>query len=155
MITMKFAALLAASTAATPDTDTRRAHYHLEKAGLAIEGYDPVAYFPEGGGKPAKGKKTLEVEHLGVRYRFSSEANKKRFEDSPQKYEPAYGGWCAYAMGTSGDKVDVDPTSYEVHDGRLYLFYKSLFANTLKSWKPKRAELKPKADAAWTKHLSS
>lgn len=145
--------MIAVFVTTAPDAETRREHYHLEEGGLAIQGYDPVAYFPEGGGKPTKGKKELEIEHEGVRYRFANEANKQRFESAPEDYEPAYGGWCAYAMGVKGEKVEVDPTSYEIHDGRLFLFYKSLFTNTKKSWKPKRDELEPKADEAWKTHL--
>lgn len=65
---------------------------------LALSGYDPVAYFPEGGGKPAKGAQSISLVHGGVLYRFATEANKAAFESNPARYEPAYGGWCAWAM---------------------------------------------------------
>ena len=78
------------------------AAYNLGKDGLAIEGYDPVAYFAEGGAKPRQGKKDLEIVYASVRYRFATKENKERFEKNPTRYEPAYGGWCAYAMASAG-----------------------------------------------------
>ncbi len=64
-------------------------------------------------------------------------------------YEPQYGGWCAYAMGNSGEKVEVDPETYKIVDGKLYLFYNKYFTNTLKSWNKDEAKLKSKADESW------
>ena len=66
-------------------------------------------------------------------------------------YEPAYGGWCAYAMGDSGDKVEIDPETFEVRDGKLYLFYNRLFTNTLPKWQKNEPILQRKADQSWTK----
>ena len=57
---------------------------------VAIHGYDPVAYFVEGG--PRKGRTELAVEHNGVRWLFSSAANRARFEADPERYLRAYGG---------------------------------------------------------------
>jgi len=125
-------------------------HHHLDKAGLALSGYDPVAYFPEGSGKPRKGDPKLELQHEGVRYRFASEANRALFQKSPSKYEPAYGGWCAYAMA-KGDKVDIDPESFLVRDGRLFLFYKGWFNDTRAKFLKDPAELTRKADGSWAK----
>ena len=124
--------------------------YNLEK-GLALSGYDPVAYFKEGGGKPQKGKKDLTVAHRGVTYRFASAKNKSLFEKDPARFEPAYGGWCAYAM-SQGEKVDVDPKSFLIENGRLHVFYKGLFSNTKKKWQKEGGDkLRPKADASWKK----
>src|SRR5438105_4719456 len=75
--------------------------------GLAIEGYDPVAYFTLS--KAVKGSKDVALFHQGITYHFSSAANKEEFKKNPSKYEPQYGGWCAYAMGAKGEKVTVDP----------------------------------------------
>lgn len=135
------------------DEPERRAdydHLNLGKKGLAIEGYDPVAYFEEGGAKPTKGKKELSYKVKGVTYRFSTKENLALFKKDPAKYEPAYGGWCAYAMA-DGDKVEVDPESYLIQDGKLMLFYKSFFHNTRKSWMKKPKDYQAKADKAWTK----
>ncbi len=125
-------------------------HYNVPKSKLAIEGYDPVAYFPEGGGKPKKGKKDFELLHDGVRYRFASQKNLDAFRKKPGKYMPAYGGWCAYAMA-DGEKVSVNPKAYRVTDGRLFLFYTSLFTDTRNPWKKKEAELAKNADGNWKK----
>jgi YHS domain-containing protein len=125
---------------------------NLEKAGLAIEGYDPVAYFPEGGAKPKRGDKRLETVHRGVRYRFASAANRALFLATPTRYEPAYGGWCAWAMA-DGEAVEIDPKSFLVQDGELLLFYDGLFADTHKRWrKGDGAALKVKADRHWSRH---
>lgn len=120
--------------------------YNLEK-GLAIQGYDPVSYFSN---KAVKGDKKLSVSYQGSVYYFSSDANKIKFSESPTKYLPQYGGWCAFAMGQNGKKVDVDPETFKIVDGNLYLFYNSYFNNTLKSWNKDEKNLKAKADKNWS-----
>jgi YHS domain-containing protein len=110
-----------------------------------------VSYFPEGGGEPKEGKASLSVRHRGVLYRFADEANRKRFLDDPDKYEPQHGGWCSYAMGASGEKVEVDPEAFRLTDGHLHLFYNSWFNDTRKDWDEDTAALKKKADANWKK----
>lgn len=126
----------------------RKKQFNLDD-GLAIDGYDPVAYFKIN--KAVKGKKELAVYHLGVTYYFSSAENKEEFKKNPAKYEPEYGGWCAYAMGAKGEKVSIDPETFKILNGRLYLFYNRYFTNTLKSWNKDEANLKSKADANWQK----
>lgn len=121
--------------------------FNLED-GLAIQGYDPVAYFS---GKAVKGNKDLAVYYQGATYHFSTVANKEAFKKNPSQYEPQYGGWCAYAMGSKGEKVSVDPKTFKVTDGKLYLFYNKFFNNTLIEWNKDEAGLKPKADANWKK----
>lgn len=125
-------------------------HHNLGKDGLAIAGYDPVAYFPEGGGKAKKGSDKITTRHEGVLYRFASEANRKLFLAKPARFEPEYGGWCAYAMAR-GKKVEVNPKSFLVTDGKLLLFYKSFLNDTRAKWLEKAAALKLQADAAWKK----
>ncbi len=120
--------------------------YNLED-GLAIQGYDPVAYFSVH--KPVKGKKEFSHKVDGVTYYFSSAANKEAFAKDHASFEPQYGGWCAYAMGEAGEKVEIDPETFKVLDGKLYLFYNSLFNNTLPKWNKDEAALKPKADKNW------
>ena len=77
--------------------------FNLEK-GLAVQGYDVVAYFS---GKPVKGNASFAAVYQGVRYHFANEANKETFKKNAAKYEPQYGGWCAYAMGANGEKVEI------------------------------------------------
>jgi peroxiredoxin len=122
-----------------------------KKDHLAISGYDPVAYFPEGGGKALKGSESITVEHKGAKYRFANAANKAAFGADPAKYEPAYGGWCAWAM-LDGEQVEVDPKSFIVKDGRLFLFYDGILADTRAKWlKGNHANQAGKADTNWRK----
>lgn len=127
---------------ATPHTK----QYNLED-NLAIQGYDPVAYFKEN--KAVKGSKDLAVSYQGVLYYFSSVANKEEFKKNAAPYEPQYGGWCAYAMGSKGEKVSIDPKTFKIIKGKLYLFYNKFFNNTLTEWNKDETSLKNKADANW------
>lgn len=140
--------LVGISTHAQDAATLRKKHFNLE-AGIAINGYDPVAYFTQN--KAVKGKKDQAVYHQGATYYFSSAANKDAFKANAAKYEPEYGGWCAYAMGEKGEKVSIDPETFKIVNGKLYLFYNRLFTNTLKDWNKNEASLKAKADANWPK----
>jgi YHS domain-containing protein len=132
------------------DASVRKKHFNLDN-GLAIEGYDPVAYFKMN--KAIKGKKDFSIYHQGSTYYFSSQANKDLFKANPSEYEPQYGGWCAYAMGSDGEKVSVDPETFKIINNKLYLFYNKLFNNTLKSWNKDENNLKKKADENWSRIL--
>ncbi len=125
----------------------RRQQFNSEN-GLALGGYDVVSYFA---GKPRKGNAGFSYAYKGITYRFGSQATLDSFKKSPEKYEPAYGGWCAYAMGASGEKVEIDPETYKIVDGRLYVFYNRFFTNTLDKWNKDEAGLKKKADTSWMK----
>lgn len=129
-------------------TAIRKNHFNLDE-GLAIEGYDPVSYFTVN--KATKGDKSLAVYHQGATYYFSSVENKEAFKKNPSAYEPQYGGWCAYAMGKNGEKVSVDPETFKIINGKLYLFYNRAFNNTLKSWNKNEPTLKSNADVNWIK----
>ena len=121
----------------------------IDKNGLAIQGYDPVAYFTAN--KAIAGKKEIFFTTGGVTYRFASTANRDMFKNDPGKFQPQYGGWCAYAMGATGEKVEIDPETFKLIDGRLYLFYNSLFNNTRKTWDKDEINLKASADKNWNK----
>ena len=122
--------------------------YNLPADKVALQGYDPVAYFTEN--KATKGSPDMTAMHLGVTYHFSSAANKKRFEEAPEKYLPTYGGWCATAMA-KGEKVEIDPTNFKVSGNRLFLFYKGLWGNARKDWDKDEPTGIVKADANWKK----
>ncbi|MDX2116038.1 MAG: YHS domain-containing (seleno)protein [Planctomycetota bacterium] len=124
--------------------------FNIQKGKPAINGYDPVAYFPVGGGKPAKGSKQFVAEHRGVTYWFASAANRDVFLKDPDAYEPEYGGWCATAMA-AGDKVEIDPRNFKITGSRLFLFYKGLLGNALNDWNKDEPKLTGEADAAWSK----
>jgi YHS domain-containing protein len=124
--------------------------FNLEK-NVAIQGYDPVAYFKQG--KAVKGKKEITASYEGVVYYFSMPVNKEYFLKNPSKFEPQYGGWCAYAMGDSNEKVSINPETFKIINGKLYLFYNAFFNNTLKSWNKEETGLMMKADANWSKRI--
>ncbi len=128
----------------------RKQHFNLDN-GLAIKGYDPVAYFTQG--QAVKGNKENALVYAGVTYYFSTMANKETFKKDPAKYEPNYGGWCAYAMGAKGEKVEIDPKTFKIVDGKLNLFYNKFFNNTLTDWNKDEINLKKKADANWAKTI--
>jgi len=121
------------------------------KNNLAVEGYDLVTYFTEE--SPAMGKKEFQVNYKEVIYWFSSFANQEKFIASPSKYLPKYGGWCAYAMAR-GEQVNINPTAYLITEGELYLFYKTLWVNTLPKWVNDSKSLQSKANKNWERILS-
>ena len=129
------------------ESEIRAKHYNLKKT-IALEGYDPVSYFDN---KPLEGKNELKVSYKGVTYLFATPNNAAKFKANPEKYEPAYGGWCAYAMGETGEKVKIDPETYKLVDGKLYLFYNFWGNNTLTDWNKNEGPLKAKADQNWKK----
>jgi len=120
------------------------------KDGIALQGYDPTSYFA---GKPIPGNDKIKFVYTGLTYFFSSHENLSVFKSNPGKYEPAYGGWCAYAMGATGEKVKVDPETYQIKEGRLYLFYNFWGNNTLEDWNKNLDELKRRADRNWSKFI--
>jgi len=136
--------------------EKRLAEFSHEKL-LMLDGYDVVSYHQESG--PLKGSPDFETEYKGIHYRFLNTANKDLFLEAPEKYEPLYGGWCAYAM-LDGTKTEVDPKTYKIVDGKLLVFYNGLWGNTLKGWDKKLntntsdQSLIEQADAHWMKILS-
>jgi hypothetical protein len=138
--------LLSITGSVSAQSDQRKKQFNLEK-GLAIQGYDPVAYFTEN--KAIKGKKEFSVSADGVIYYLSTASNKDIFLKEYKKYEPQYGGWCAYAMGANNEKVEIDPETFKILNGKLYLFYHSWVNNTLTKWNKDEMNLKTNADKNW------
>lgn len=128
-----------------------KAATHNLESGLAIQGYDPVAYFTQQ--KAVKGDKKFAVNASGAIYYFSSQAHKDLFLKNPAAYEPQYGGWCAYAMGATGEKVEIDPETFKILNGKLYLFYHSWTNNTLTKWNKDETNLRARADKSWQKYI--
>ena len=92
----------------------------------------------------------LALHVLPILHDQSQDRHLMDFEKAPLKYLPQYGGFCAYAMGKSGEKVSVNPETYLISNGKLYLFYDTLFVNTLKKWNKEGPEaLQQKADDNW------
>lgn len=123
------------------------------RGGVAVSGYDLVTYFEQD--EPSEGKKSIQTVQNGITYRFKSDVNKQKFLGNPEKYIPTYGGWCAYAMGATGEKVKIDPETYKIENGKLYLFYNFWGNNTLKSWNKDEMNLRSKADKYWAQIISS
>lgn len=121
--------------------------YNLQDGHIA-EGYDVVAYFSN---EAIEGKDAYHYQLGGASYLFATQANLDAFKKNPEKYAPQYGGWCAYAMGAKGAKVTVDPETFEIRDGKLYLFYNAFFNNTYTDWLKEPEVLRKKADANWEK----
>lgn len=127
-------------------TTLRAKHFNTEK-GLAIQGYDPIAYFVSN--KAIPGSKNIQATVEGITYYFATQNNKDLFLKDPKRFEPRYGGWCAYAMGAANEKVEIDPETFKILDGKLYLFYHSWTNNTLNKWNADEKKLKPAADKNW------
>ena len=119
------------------------------KKGYAANGYDVVSYFE---GNPQEGLKEISMEYDGIKYIFSNQDHLNEFKANPDKYIPQYGGYCAYAVAVSGKKVNINPETYEIRDGKLYLFYNAGKTNTLELWLNESPDvLKSKADTNWEK----
>ncbi len=109
----------------------------------AINGYDPVAYFTES--KPIVGKKEISLMWKEQMWYFSSTENRESFKADPEKYEPQFGGYCAYGM-SRGYKAKTDAEAWTIADGKLYLNYN---LDVRKTWSEKQSELIDKANKNW------
>ena len=116
--------------------------------GVAIRGYDPVAYFKDG--KATRGKAEHVAQYKGATWRFASAENKATFEADPAKYEPVYGGYCAYGVA-QGYLVKIDPNAWAIKDGRLYLNYD---AGVQATWAKDPLGYIKKANARWPKLIA-
>jgi len=105
----------------TASLTAQQIDYNVKK-GFVAEGYDVTEYFNN---KAVKGANKFITTHDNVKYKFVSQENLEKFKNNPEKFVPQYGGYCAYAVGANADKVDIDPETYEIRDGKLYLFYNS------------------------------
>jgi YHS domain-containing protein len=113
--------------------------------GVAVGGYDPVAYFMQG--KPVKGSPTIATQHDGVAWRFASEENRAAFLANPAAYTPQYGGHCAWAA-SQGYLAKGDPANWRIVDGKLYLNYD---ASVQRTWEKDVPGFIRKGDANWPK----
>ena len=85
---------------------------------IALNGYDPVAFFADG--KPVNGSPAITAEHKGATYLFATEEHKKMFAQSPEKFAPQFGGYCAYGVAV-GHLFPIDINTWQVRSGKLYL----------------------------------
>jgi len=116
---------------------------------LAVQGYDPVAYFTDG--KAVEGSKDFEYEWMDARWRFASAAHREAFVKSPETYAPQYGGYCAYGV-SDGHAVKIDPEAWKIVDGKLYLNYNK---KVQQLWLADIPGFIKKADQNWPKLLAN
>ncbi|NVK53210.1 MAG: hypothetical protein HWD85_09765 [Flavobacteriaceae bacterium] len=131
----------------TTTTFSQQIDYNTSK-GFVADGYDVVSYFIKT--KPLKGNNKFTATFDGVKFKFVSEKNLKLFKANPKKYIPQYGGYCAYAIAAKKTKMQIDAETYEIRDGKLYLFYNAWFSNKLEDWKEgDTKKLQQKGDTNW------
>ena len=112
-----------------------------KRTGVAIRGYDPVAYFLDG--KPVPGKDEFTSEWMGAKWKFASQDHLDKFKAEPAKYAPQYGGYCAYGVA-NGKAVKIEPEQWTIVDGKLYLNYD---ADINKTWRADRGNYIRQADS--------
>lgn len=117
--------------------------------GIAIKGFDPVAYFQES--KPVEGSSEFEYEWMGATWRFSSAQNRDLFASNPEQYAPKYGGYCAWAV-SQGSTASIDPQAWKIVDNQLYLNYSPKIQA---KWSKDIPGNIAKADANWPAVLSN
>ncbi|RMD65877.1 YHS domain-containing protein [Candidatus Parcubacteria bacterium] len=127
--------------------------FYTNKDGVAINGYDVVAYFNQN--RAVRGSQKYAVNYKGTHFWFSSQKNRAAFLQHPEKYLPQYGGWCAFAMASGNGKVPSDPKTFKLYNGKLYLFFNDYYRgepfNTIIPWNLNEKTLKNQADANWAK----
>ncbi|MEW2913004.1 YHS domain-containing (seleno)protein [Leisingera sp. JC11] len=117
---------------------------NASSTGLAMQGYDPVAYFTDGA--PTKGSYKITSIYNDATYRFASEEHKVAFEKNPEAYVPAYGGYCAFGTAM-GFKFDGDPNHWKIVDNTLYL---NLSQDIQDRWEGDIPGFIQNANANWT-----
>jgi len=125
----------------------------VDKDHLAIGGYDVVSYFTAN--KATKGNAAYTVTHDGVNYHFASVKNQKVFKANPTKYIPQCNGYCAWGVAEKAVKFSINPETFTVSDGKLYLFFNGDFEgkpfNTLTEWKKEEKKYLSIVNGAWEK----
>lgn len=111
--------------------------------GVALKGYDPVAYFTDA--RPTRGNASVSTTHEGATYHFASVANRDAFAANPTRYTPQYGGYCAWAVA-QGYKAPIIPEAWAVVDGKLYL---NASRGVQRRWQRDVPGFIAKADATW------
>ena len=115
----------------------------FEKDGVAIRGYDPVAYFTEK--KPVRGSPAHKAEFKGSTFHFASQANRDAFKADPAKYAPRYDGYCAFGVA-GGYKAAIDPAAFTIVEDKLYLNYNS---GVQRQWRGDIPGFVSKAEKNW------
>jgi len=135
--------LVMAAGMAVPGAAEAGSAVNVDRKGVAIKGYDPVAYFTLS--RPVKGDKDNVVSWMGATWRFASGQNRDLFEKDPEKYAPRYGGYCAYGVANNY-LVGIEPEAWTIYEGRLYLNYS---LKVREQWKEDIPGNIRKADSNW------
>ena len=124
----------------------------VDDNGLAIGGYDVVAYFL---GNAKKGLESYSTKYNGATYYFANRANRNAFKKEPERYLPQFDGYCAWGVAEKETKFPINPETFDIVDGKLYLFFNGPFNgkpfNTLEPWKAETSRLKKAAHKNWDK----
>ncbi len=116
-----FSLILALALAsALPAAAADKTLINVDRSGLALKGYDPVAYFTDS--KPVKGNSSFTSNYNGARYQFASADHKTAFDANPAKYAPAFGGYCAYGA-SQGHAAPISTDAFQILNDRLILNY--------------------------------
>lgn len=115
---------------------------------VALNGYDPVAYFTDG--RAVRGSNEYRLTHQGYEYRFDSAEHLAAFRANPARYLPQYGGYCAWAV-SQGYTADIDPEAWTIDHGRLFLNYS---LDVQKKWAADIPGNVAKGDGNWPKLLA-
>jgi hypothetical protein len=142
-----FAVLLLASAVAGPAVALSPIN-KTTFGGVAIDGWDPVAYFVDG--RPVEGSREHSLEWNGATWRFASAAHRELFVQAPERYAPQYGGYCAWAV-SQGYTAGIDPQAWRIENGRLFLNYSP---EVQKKWSSDIPGNVAKGDANWAKLLA-
>jgi YHS domain-containing protein len=112
--------------------------------GVAIEGYDTVAYFTDG--KATKGSEDFAYDWLGVTWLFANAEHRDLFAEKPVQYAPQYGGHCSMGAAFGESTANIDPEAWAIVDGKLYLQYSE---GARDAWEQDRAQRIAEADQKW------
>ena len=146
------------AAAAEPSDETRK-RTNVDARGLALQGYDAVAYLEDL--KAVKGRPELATTHEGATYHFATPEHLAAFQSEPEKYLPQFGGWCAYGFGVDAEatgfqpgRYPVDPESFKVEDGKLYLFYNTDKFDALEHWNGDRPAAEARSVKMWAELMA-
>jgi len=145
MIMASFAAVLFASVSVAAG------EWNVNKDNIVLDGYDVVAY--QNADKPIKGSKDFSLKYDGVTFYFANKDNMEAFKSNPEKYAPAFNGFCAFGVAMHKAKVPTNPATFKMYNGKLLLFFNDMYegkkVNTKLMWNGDEAKLYTTAVKNW------
>lgn len=148
---MRILKLMMTVIAALSFSYTKAQEVNMDKNHVANSGYDVVSYFTSH--QALRGSSEFSTGHRGAIYYFVSAENQKLFKSDPEKFLPQFDGYCAFAVAKMNQKVPVNPETFRIDDGKLYLFYNDYWEgkpfNTIVPWLNNEAEMEKLALKNW------